>query len=381
MVSLVLVCVGLALGCGLAAIQGHPRRSLGLVTLGLTGLALAQALTALTNEGGIAPAFPSLLLGLMGGLISVPLRATYLAAVPADARGNATAVMNLVIYVLTTIVAALMVLFIQSGLLASTQAQLWFLTLVTVLAAAASWRVLLAQTLELLVEWILAPIHRIHAHGPGAGCIPLRGPVLILANHSAYFDPFWMAKIIPRRIRPLMLGKFYDVPGIRWLMENVVRAIRVPLVKYRREAPELRQAIEELQSGGCLLLFPEGFLRRKEERLLKLFGQGVWHILREVPETPVVVCWIEGGWGSYCSYKNGPPMKNKKRDFWRRIDIAVEVPQVLPPEILADHRSTRRYLMRACLEARRHLGLPVPEETSTAESMEEADSVGDGAGV
>ena len=178
-----------------------------------------------------------------------------------------------------------------------------------------------------------------------------------------------------------MLAKFYDIRGIRWVMEHVVRAIRVPLKKYRREAPELRQAIEELQSGGCVLLFPEGFLRRTEERLLKLFGQGIWHILREAPETPVVVCWIEGGWGSYCSYKDGPPMKNKKRDFWRRIDIAVEMPRVLPAEILADHRSTRRYLMRACLEARRHLGLPVPAELAAQEAMEEADSVGDGASV
>jgi 1-acyl-sn-glycerol-3-phosphate acyltransferase len=201
--------------------------------------------------------------------------------------------------------------------------------------------------------------------------------LLIIANHTTYFDPFWIAKVSPRRVRPMMTSRFYDLPIINWLMKHVVEAIRVPLVPFRREAPELKVAVEEVKRSGCMLLFPEGILRRTEDRVLRQFGQGIWHILREAPDTPIVVCWIEGGWGSYCSYQGGPPMTKKKIDFWRRIDIAIEEPQVLPPEILADQRATRRYLMRACLHARRHLGLPVPEDIIPAptEAMEEADSV------
>ncbi len=376
LLSLGFLCAGVALGCALAAIQGNLRRCLGLVPLGLTGLVVAQVWTALTNERGVAPPGPSLMLGLMGGLINIPLRATYQAAVPADARGNAMAVMNTVIYLLTTLVAVLMVLLIRSGLLADTQAQVWFLTFVMAAGAALSWRVLFAQSLELVVECILAPIHRVHAHGPGVGRLPLRGPLLLVSNHTTYFDPFWVAKQTPRRARPLMSSKFYDMPVIGWLMKHVVQAIRVPQVRFRRDAPELEEAIAELKRGGCVMLFPEGFLRRKEERILRQFGQGVWRILREAPRTKVVIFWIEGGWGSYCSYKDGPPMKNKKRDFWRRIDVAIEEPRILPPEVLADQRATRRYLMRACLEARRHLGLPIPDDVlpGLSDAMEEADS-------
>jgi hypothetical protein len=101
-------------------------------------------------------------------------------------------------------------------------------------------------------------------------------------------------------------------------------------------------------------------LRRKEEPLIRPFGQGVWHILQELPQTPVVVCWIEGGWGSFASYRNGPPLRNKRPDLRRRIDIAVAEPRPLPPEVLADHRATRHHLLRACLECRRYLGLDVP---------------------
>jgi hypothetical protein len=79
--------------------------------------------------------------------------------------------------------------------------------------------------------------------------------------------------------------------------------------------------------------------------------------LRERPHTPVMPCWIEGNWGTFVSYKGGPPTKNKKMDFWRRIDVATDEPRVLDPAILADHRATRLHLMQLCRDARRILGL------------------------
>src|SRR5262249_54904465 len=149
--------------------------------------------------------------------------------------------------------------------------------------------------------------------------------------------------------------------------------IRVQDATFRREAPELQEAIEVLRRGDCVLLFPEAILRRKEELMLRQFGRGVWHILRAVPQTPVVVCWIEGGWGSYTSYKNGPPMPHKSLDWRRKIDIAVTEPQVLEPSLLADQRATRRYLMRVCREARGFLGLPVPPDSAVSADSVEAE--------
>jgi hypothetical protein len=52
------------------------------------------------------------------------------------------------------------------------------------------------------------------------------------------------------------------------------------------------------------------------------------------------------------------PTKNKRLDRWRPIGMAIEAPQTLDAAVVADRRGLRRYLMRACLEARRHLGLP-----------------------
>jgi 1-acyl-sn-glycerol-3-phosphate acyltransferase/MFS family permease len=356
---------GCAVGSLVAGVQGNPRRALGLVPLSATGLALGLLITALTGDTGRAVcAF----VGAMTGLANVPLAAVFQAHVPADARGNAMAVRSLVEYGVITLLALAVM-----GL--TPAAQFWAVAVLAALGAAACWRLMYAQFLELLFELAMLPLYRIRTHGPGKDRLPLQGPLLVVANHSAWFDPLWIGKVMPRRVRPMMTSVFYDLPGLRWLMKYVVEAIRVQYSRYRREAPELREAIAALDQGQCVIIFPEGALRRLEEKPLKQFGQGVWHILQERPQTPVVVCWIEGGWGSYCSYYNGPPTKNKRLDWFRHINIVVGVPQLLAPALLQDQRGTRTYLMQQCLETRRHLGLAEVK----AEAVEE-EEVGDTAG-
>jgi 1-acyl-sn-glycerol-3-phosphate acyltransferase/MFS family permease len=366
--ALVLAGVGVAVGSLLASLQGHPRRALGLVPLGAAGLLVAFAWAA----GSTDPRWPALAVGVMGGLINVPLRAAYQETVPADARGNGMAVMNFANYVLTAALALLLVGLVRLGMLGPA-GQLGLLAALAALCTAGTWWALLREVLEQFAEILLWPLYRIHGHGPGLAQFPRQGPVLVVANHCAWFDPLWVAKVLPRRVTPMMTSVFYDLPGLHWLMVHVAHAIRVAASTYRREAPELKEAVAALDRGELVLLFPEGYMRRKEDRLVKRFGQGLWHILNERPQTPVVACWIEGGWGSYASYKNGPPTKNKRFDLWRRIDVAVSEPQVLDPALLADQRETRTHLERAVVEARRILGLDVPIPDTQSEADEESD--------
>jgi 1-acyl-sn-glycerol-3-phosphate acyltransferase len=224
---------------------------------------------------------------------------------------------------------------------------------------------------EQFLEIVIWPIYRIKGYGPGIDAMSAHGPVLVVANHTAWMDPVWTSKVLPRRLVGMLTSVFFDIPVLRWVLTHLAETIRVELSGFRREVPELKKAIAVLDRGDCVLIFPEGALRKKEENLLKQFGQGVWHILSERPQVPVVVCWIEGGWGSYFSYFKGPPTKNKKFDFWRRIRVAVTAPRVVPAEILADHRATRQYLMQECLEARRFLGLEVPVSDNSEDKSQE----------
>jgi 1-acyl-sn-glycerol-3-phosphate acyltransferase len=298
------------------------------------------------------------LLGTFAGLIGLPLLLDFLGPAPSERHrpGGCLTVglLALVIPLLPVIPPCTSRISIEQNFLR------YLFAHCSLLLALWSWLFFYPQAVELLCEMLLAPMYRVRARGPGRDAIPRQGPLLLVANHSSYFDPFWVGLVVPRRVRPMMTSRFFDLPGIRWLMETVVQAVRVQVTRVRREVPELQEAVAVLRQGGCLLIFPEGRLRREAGQMLQPFGQGVWHLLKELPQTPVVVMWMEGGWGSYLSYDEGPPGRNKRPDWGRRIDVALAAPRVLPAEVLADQRGTRRFLERACLECRAYLGLPVP---------------------
>lgn len=348
---------GVAVGSLLAGIQKHPRRVLAMVPIGGVGFAVGMAYAA---SGEKPDPWFCALVGAAAGLINVPLAATYQAAVPADARGNAMAVRNMSDYVFATIAG------IGLGLLGhfagfDAPMQLWLVAGIATGATLAAWWIFRREVVEQIIEFIFFVMYRFRAAGPGLDKFPLQGPVIVVANHSAYMDPMWLAKVLPRSMIAMMTSVFFDHWLMRWSMIYLFDAIRVEYSGFRRDVPELKTAVAALDAGKCLVLFPEGRLRRTEEQPLKLFGQGVWHILRERPETPVVVCWIEGGWGCFFSYYRGLPMKNKPLDFRRPLGIAVGEPHVLGPEILSDHRKTRQYLMEQCGQMREFLGLDAIE--------------------
>jgi len=160
--------------------------------------------------------------------------------------------------------------------------------------------------------------------------MPPRGPAIVIGNHSSWLDPVWLGKMVPRRLIPMMTSVFYDIPGLRWFMK-LGGAIRVQASTFRREVPELRRSGRRLDRGECLVIFPEGWMRRQgRDSLGGRSGQGISRILRERPQ----VRWgvLDRGWlGQLLLLQGGPPLKNKRIDFWRRIDVAMEDPQLLSP--------------------------------------------------
>jgi 1-acyl-sn-glycerol-3-phosphate acyltransferase len=230
---------------------------------------------------------------------------------------------------------------------------------------------------ELTLEPILWISYSVRGRGPGLASFPRTGPCLVIANHACWLDPIFLAKVLPRPITPMMTARFYDQPVIHRLV-TAFGVIRVPEKAMKKDAPEIGEAIAALDRGECVVIFPEGYLRRIEERLLRRFGQGIWQILQARPGIPVYACWIEGGWGSYMSYFNGPPTKNKKKDWRRPISVAVSAPETVPAKGLADHLPTRIYLMNLVLAARSHLDLPqvAPFELLAKDEVEEEGNTG-----
>lgn len=248
----------------------------------------------------------------------------------------------------------------------------WLGLLLLVFAGWAGW-VLRRPLIEQILEIFLIPCFRITAIGPGLEAIPEAGPVILVSNHTTYTDPFWLGKMSPRCFIPMMTSVFYDLPGIRFLMRDVVGAIRVPAAVARKTAPELDEASAILKKGGTVLIFPEGTLRRVEEPSTKLFGRGVAILVQQHPEATVVPVWIEGGWGAYFSYAGGQPGKNKSYDFNRKINIAFGEPLAFQADELADQRVLRRKLRSAVHGCRGLLGLEIPHEKAGNGVQQEGD--------
>jgi 1-acyl-sn-glycerol-3-phosphate acyltransferase len=360
--------LGAALGSAAVSWQGHARRGMGFAapcclllacTLGAVLLGLVSLTTA------------AFLMGILAGLVNPPFRTAYLAGVPRDLRGNALAIMNAFVYLTMSCASGLFFVLARTGWIGP-GSQLGVVAALAALGGIVGLVVFKRETVEQLLEFVLWPIYRIKASGPGLATLPQRGPAIVIANHAAWFDPIWLGKVAPPILTPLMTSQFFDMPVLGWLMKGLNAAIRVEDTgKLRREIPELDAAIDLLDRGGTVLIFPEGMMRRKEEVVLRRFGQGIWRILCKRPETPVFACWIDGGWGSFFSYRHGKPTKNKRMDLWRAVDIGVSDSIVLSAETLANARETRKQLMAACLEARRWIGRE-PLKLGAAETVEAA---------
>jgi 1-acyl-sn-glycerol-3-phosphate acyltransferase len=364
---------GLVTGC-----QWHPRRALGWVSIGATGPCLVLLLLTL----GVSPSNGmAITLGVCAAMAILPLRSVFQAYLNKEQQYDGLAFQGMANAL--ALIAGPAAIFLHAvAAPSSSTGPVPLLLAVALIMVVWIWTVYYREFMEQMMEILVFPLHRLHRHGPGLWATPWRGPLIIVANHAAWFDPIFVARTVPCRIIPLMTSTFYDLPVLRILMRYVVRAVRVQFSQYRREVPEIREAIDALNNGECLVIFPEGRLRRKLERPLSKFGQGVWHILSEKPDIPVVTCWIEGNWGSFFSYDKGKPTKNKPMDFWRRIDVAVNEPLQIDPDLLTDHRQLRRFLMERCLETRKFIPglqpLPVesiPEEEDPTEQEEQVEQL------
>jgi 1-acyl-sn-glycerol-3-phosphate acyltransferase len=343
--------IALSAGVAVGALHWHPFRTLGRVPVAGTGLAVCALWWWLAND------WSGLALPFFLGLPAAPLLTGYQINQPESSRGHGAALLHAGWAV---IVGAFLFYLLQNvaNPAATKEPVAAFVAGLCVIGGVFAWLTFLRPTIEWLSEVVLNPFYRVLPSGPGYAALPWQGPALVIANHSAWFDPMWLAKVIPAPETPMMISKFYDLPVISWLMRYVVGTIRVQDAARRKDAPEIKDAIAALDRGEIVVIFPEGWLRRKEEHELRRFARGVWQILAARPDIPVFACWIDGNWGSYVSYKDGPPTKNKKLDVLRPIRISFLEPFRIDPALLTRHMETRLALMRKVLEARALLGLP-----------------------
>jgi len=86
--------------------------------------------------------------------------------------------------------------------------------------------------------------------------IPDIGPVILVANHTAVYDPICLQVACRHRlIRFMEAREYYTIP-VRYALFRLMRVI--PVNRTGNDTASIRTAVRELSNGGCIGIFPEG---------------------------------------------------------------------------------------------------------------------------
>lgn len=100
--------------------------------------------------------------------------------------------------------------------------------------------------------WLFLPLYRLQVHHRER--IPARGPVVLVANHSAFVDGPLLFGLLRRRVVFLVKREMFDGP-----LGPVLP--RIGQLAVRRGEPDRRPllaAVGVLRGGGLVAVFPEG---------------------------------------------------------------------------------------------------------------------------
>jgi 1-acyl-sn-glycerol-3-phosphate acyltransferase len=133
--------------------------------------------------------------------------------------------------------------------------------------------------------------------------VPRTGPLLIVANHQSWFDPFLVGLALPRRIRFMARRTLFTNHPCLGAFFSALDIIPVNQEGFAREG--LRLTRERLDAGDAVLVFPEG-ARTWDGNMDKLMP-GVTLLIRQTG-ADVLPVGIAGAWDAWPRWRWTPTM-------------------------------------------------------------------------
>lgn len=321
--------LGVGLGALLCARLSAGRLELGLVpigalVIGVSGIELAAQsiaaeqplrlgeLLALTEFWRMSTLLA--LVGLGGGLYSVPLYTLMQLASREDRRARMIAANN-ILNALFMILAAGFGIVVLSVLGLSISVLFYCLGGLALLVGIGVLMRNPRSVLRLAIFVLIRLLYRLRCRGRQH--IPATGPALVVCNHVSFMDALVLGGACPRPLRFLMDRPIYETPWLNWFFRI---AGAIPVDSDRRDPGGVRRALEEvsraLRNGEVVMIFPEGRLTPDGE--VQAFRRGLDLVLARDP-VPVVPAALAGLWGSWTSNKDGKALTKWPRRLRARV--------------------------------------------------------------
>jgi len=122
----------------------------------------------------------------------------------------------------------------------------------------------------------------------------VEGPVIIAGNHRHVFDQCWTVTSTRRIVRYMAKKEYFDGEAsffgsgnrfTRWISKKIVQgAACIPVDRNTKDENAKQAAVDVLNDGGCLGIFPEG-TRNKTDAFLLPFKFGVVSLAKKTNAT------------------------------------------------------------------------------------------------
>jgi len=279
--------IGVGFGSFLAGRLSGDKVELGLVPLGSIGMGLFAIFLGFSGDSFFRTALALTLLGISGGLFSVPLYAYLQQKSGKEERGQLIGTSNFLLTIGILSASALLWLFHDVFSFGPDQIIL-ILGTFTLIMTPYVMKVV-PQYLIRFSLWILT--HTIFSiRMEGQSHVPFRGPALLVCNHVSFVDGLLVGACVQRFIRFVIYNDFFSIKGVGSLLRTM-KAIPVGDGGRTVSTHAIERAREALKEGHVVCVFAEGAISKTEDLLP--FNLGFEQMVKG-SNVPIIPVHIEG---------------------------------------------------------------------------------------
>ncbi len=127
--------------------------------------------------------------------------------------------------------------------------------------------------------------------------LPLTGPAIIVANHNSHLDTVALISLFPlsviNNVRPVAAADYFLCNRlIKWFAINIAGVVPIERRPTETGRHIFSPAIDALDQGAILIVFPEG--TRGEPETMGKMKNGIGHLLSARPNVPVIPVFFYG---------------------------------------------------------------------------------------